>query len=171
MNLYNIPIHSESPQRVNAIIEIPKDTNVKYEYDSKLGVFVYDRSLLSAMVYPASYGFIPQTLAEDGDALDVMIYNAMPISTGTLVESRVIGVLDMEDEGFKDYKILATPISHIKEYRSLADVDSNFLKICQNFFCHYKDLNNKKVKVLDWHEAEYAREIVTASRRNIITPE
>jgi len=162
-NLYDLPIHPQSPQRVNSIIEIPKDTNVKYEYDSELGVFSYDRSLLSAMVYPASYGFIPQTLAEDGDALDVMIYNATPINTGTLVESRVIGVLDMEDEGFKDYKVLATPVSHIKEYRSLSDIDSNFLKICQNFFAHYKDLNNKKVKVLDWHEADVAKEIVNRS--------
>jgi len=165
MNLYNIPVHAQSPQRVNAVIEIPKDTNVKYEYDPELGVFVYDRSLLSAMVYPASYGFIPQTLAEDGDALDVMIYNATPIDTGTLVESRVIGVLDMEDEGFKDYKILATPISHVKEYRSLADIDSNFLKICQNFFAHYKDLNNKKVEVLDWHEADVAKEIVSSNQK------
>lgn len=163
MNLYNIPIHPKSPQRVNAIVEIPKDTNVKYEYDSELSVFKYDRSLLSAMVYPASYGFIPQTLAEDGDALDVLIYNATPINTGTLVESRVIGVLDMEDEGFKDYKILVTPVSHIKEYRGLSDIDSNFLIICQNFFAHYKDLNNKKVKVLDWHEAEVAKEIVLSN--------
>ena len=165
MNLYNIPAHPKSPQRVNAIIEIPKDTNVKYEYNSKLEVFTYDRSLLSAMVYPASYGFIPQTLAEDGDALDVMIYNATPINTGTLVESRVIGVLDMEDDGFKDYKILATPISHIREYRSLADIDPNFLKICQNFFAHYKDLNNKKVKVFDWHEADIAKEIVELNQK------
>jgi inorganic pyrophosphatase len=163
MNLYDIPIHPKSPQRINAIIEIPKDTNVKYEYDPELGVFIYDRSLLSAMVYPASYGFIPQTLAEDGDALDVLVYNAMPIGTGTLVESRVIGVLDMEDEGFKDYKVLTTPVSHVKEYRSLSDIDSNFLKICQNFFAHYKDLNNKKVKVLDWHEADFAKEIVSSN--------
>lgn len=163
MNLYNLPKHPQSPQRVNAIIEIPKDTNVKYEYDSEFSVFRYDRSLLSAMVYPANYGFIPQTLAEDGDALDVLIYNAMPINMGTLVESRVIGVLDMEDEGFKDYKILATPVSHIKEYRSLSDIDPNFLVICQNFFAHYKDLNNKKVKVLDWHEADFAKKIVSSN--------
>lgn len=163
MNLYNISPHPKSPQRVHAVIEIPKDTNVKYEYNPNMGVFTYDRSLLSAMVYPASYGFIPQTLAEDGDALDILLYNAMPINTGTLVESRVIGVLDMEDEGFKDYKILATPISHVKEYRSLSDIDPNFLKICQNFFSHYKDLNNKEVKVFDWHEADLARSIIQSN--------
>ena len=106
MNLYNLPTHKESPKRVNAIVEIPKDTNVKYEYDPIHSVFSYDRSLISAMVYPSSYGFIPSTLAEDGDALDILIYNAVPIQTGTLVECRVIGVLDMEDDGFKDFKIL-----------------------------------------------------------------
>lgn len=160
MNLYNFPTHKESPKRVNAIVEIPKDTNVKYEYDPIHSVFCYDRSLISAMVYPSSYGFIPSTLAEDGDALDILIYNAVPIQTGTLVECRVIGVLDMEDDGFKDFKILGAPVSHIKEYRSLKDIDPNFLKICQNFFSHYKDLNNKEVKVFDWHEKEKAYEII-----------
>jgi len=165
MNLYNVSTHSESPQIVNAIIEIPKNTNVKYEYNSELGVFTYDRSLLSAMTYPANYGFMPQTLAEDGDALDVMVYNEIPINMGTLVESRVIGVLDMEDEGLKDYKVLTTPISDTREYRSLADISPNFLKICQNFFAHYKDLNNKKVEVFDWHEADVAKEIVKSNKK------
>jgi len=160
MNLYNIPTHNRSPKIVNTIIEIPKDTNVKYEYNPSYSVFSYDRSLISAMVYPCSYGFIPSTLAEDGDALDVLVYNAMPIQTGTLVECRVIGVLDMEDEGFKDYKILCAPTSHIKKYRSLKDIDPNFLKICKNFFSHYKDLNDKKVKVLNWHEKEYAYKVI-----------
>lgn len=160
MNLYHLPTHNRSPKVINAIVEIPKDTNVKYEYNPDYSVFAYDRSLISAMVYPCSYGFIPSTMAEDGDALDVLIYNAMPIQTGTLVECRVIGVLDMEDDGFKDYKILGTPTSHVKKYRSLKDIDPNFLKICENFFSHYKDLNNKKVKVFNWHEKEYAHKVI-----------
>lgn len=163
MNLYDIPIHSDSPSIVNAVIEIPKDTNVKYEYDSKLGAFKYDRSLLSAMVYPASYGFIPNTVADDGDALDVLIYNAMPIDKGIVVESRVIAVLDMEDGGKDDFKILATPTSHIRDYSSLDCVDPQFLKISQNFFAHYKDLNNTKVRVGDWYEKEKAYEIINES--------
>ena len=162
-NLYHLPIHKLSPSIINCIIEIPKDTNVKYEYDSKLGVFKYDRSLISAMVYPASYGFIPSTKSDDGDALDVLIYNSRPIETGTLVEAKVIGVLDMTDDGDKDYKILATPVSHVREYNDLSDIDPQFLKICQNFFSHYKDLNNKEVEVLDWHEADFAHKIIKDS--------
>jgi inorganic pyrophosphatase len=167
MNLYNLPIHKQSPQRVNSIVEIPKDTNVKYEYDPIYNVFSYDRSLISAMVYPSSYGFIPSTIAEDGDALDILVYNAVPIQTGTFVECRVIGVLDMEDDGFKDYKILGAPVSHVKEYRSLEDIDPNFLEICKNFFSHYKDLNNKKVKVFDWHEKDFAHEIINQSMKRL----
>ena len=162
-NLYNLPIHKLSPSIINCIIEIPKDTNVKYEYDSELGVFKYDRSLISAMVYPASYGFIPSTKSDDGDALDVLIYNSRPINTGTLVEAKVIGVLDMTDDGDKDYKILATPVSHVREYNDLSDIDPQFLKICQNFFSHYKDLNNKEVEVFDWHEADVAHKIIKDS--------
>jgi len=160
LNLYNISKHPKSPQRVYGVIEIPKDTNVKYEYRPDLEAFIYDRSLISAMVYPANYGFIPSTKAEDGDALDLLVYNNMPIQRGTIVECRVIGVLDMEDDGEKDYKILGTPISHIREYRGLSDIDPQFLKICQNFFSHYKDLNNKIVEVKDWHDADFARKIV-----------
>ncbi len=162
-NLYNIPVHGNSPLVVNCIIEIPKDTNVKYEYDNDLGVFRYDRSLISAMVYPASYGFIPSTLADDGDALDVLIYNAHPIATGTIVEARVVGVLDMEDEGDKDYKVLAAPTSHVKRYSDISDIDPQFLKICKNFFSHYKDLNNKNVKVGDWQNKDFAYQIINDS--------
>ena len=163
-NLYKLPIHKYSPSITYGIIEIPKDTNVKYEYDPDLAVFKYDRSLLSAMVYPSNYGFIPNTKADDGDALDILVYNSRPINTGTLVECRVMGVLDMEDDGEKDYKILATPVSHIKDYsRGLYDIDPQFLKICQNFFSHYKDLNNKLVEVFDWHEADIAMQIIEDS--------
>jgi inorganic pyrophosphatase len=162
-NLYHLPIHKFSPCIINCIIEIPKDTNVKYEYDNDYGVFKYDRSLISAMVYPASYGFIPSTKSDDGDALDVLIYNSRPIDTGTLVEAKVVGVLDMTDDGDKDYKILATPTSHVREYHDLSDIDPQFLKICQNFFNHYKDLNNKNVEVFDWHESEFAYKIIKDS--------
>ena len=162
-NLYDIPIHANSPSIVNSIIEIPKDTNVKYEYDGELCVFKYDRSLISAMVYPANYGFIPSTLADDGDALDILIYDTRAITTGTLIEAEVIGVLDMEDDGKKDYKILASPISNSRKYSGIEDVDSQFLKICKNFFTHYKDLNGKQVRVFDWHSKNFALDIINKS--------
>ncbi len=160
MNLYNLPIHLKSPKVVNVIVEIPKGTNAKYEYDPDLGVFKYDRSLTSAMAYPCSYGYIPSTLGEDGDALDFLIYNATPIERGTLVECKVIGVLDMEDEGLKDYKILGVPTSHVRRHYNLKSIDPMFLKIASNFFAHYKDLNNKDVKVFDWHEKDDAHRII-----------
>lgn len=160
MNLYKIPSHKNSPKIVNAIVEIPKGISAKYEYDPKLEVFTYDRSLTSAMTYPCSYGFIPSTHGEDGDALDFLIYNSTPIERGTLVESKVIGVLDMEDDGEKDYKILGVPTSHVRKYCCLKDIDPMFLKIAKNFFQHYKDLNNKKVIVKDWHEKNVAYDII-----------
>lgn len=159
MNLYSLSTHKKSPSVVNAVVEIPKGTSAKYEYHPD-GYFFYDRSLSSSMVYPASYGFIPQTLGEDGDALDILVYNATPIERGTVVECKVIGVLDMEDEGEKDYKILGVPTSHVRRYNTLSNVDDLFLDITKNFFLHYKDLNNKKVSVYDWHEKDKAHKII-----------
>ena len=164
MNLFKVKKHKNSPSIINAVVEIPKGTSAKYEYSPE-GYFKYDRSLTSAMVYPASYGFIPQTYAEDGDPLDVMVYNAIPIERGTVVECQVIGVLDMEDEDHngnikKDYKILGVPVSHVRNYKNLEDIDSLFLDISKNFFLHYKDLNNTPVKVHEWHGPKKARKII-----------
>lgn len=162
MNLYNLSTHKKSPQIVNAVVEIPKGTSAKYEYDPA-GFFRYDRSLTSAMVYPASYGFIPQTIAEDGDALDILVYNSTPIDRAIVVECQVLGVLDMEDEGEKDYKIIGVPTSHIRTYTNIKDVDPLFLDICKNFFLHYKELNKKKVKVFDWSDKFFAYEVIKKS--------
>lgn len=169
MNLYNFPIHKKSPYFVNALIEIPRGSSAKYEYHPD-GYFFYDRSLMSAMSYPANYGFIPSTLADDGDALDVLVYNSTPIDRGTIVECKVIGVLDMDDECsnvgcHKDYKILATPTSHVRNYESLNCIDPMFLSISKNFFTHYKELNNKKTKIYEWHEKEKAFQIIDESMK------
>lgn len=162
-NLFHTPQPEDFPSIINAVIEIPKGTNVKYEYDHIEGHFVYDRSLLSPMVYPSSYGFVPQTIGPDNDPLDVLIYNNTPIDRATVVESRVIGYLDMEDEGDKDYKILAIPTSHIRNHKDIKDIDPLFLKLCKNFFSHYKDLSKKKVEVFGWHNAESAHNIIRES--------
>jgi len=172
MNLYHLSTHKSSPKIVNAVIEIPKGTSAKYEYH-KDGYFFYDRSLTSAMVYPANYGFIPNTLADDGDALDVLVYNSTPIDRGTVVECEVIGVLDMEDEDSKgnlnkDYKILCTPTSHIRSYRSIKDIDPLFLKISKNFFLHYKDLNEKQVNVFDWQGKAVAQKVIKNCSNKIL---
>lgn len=160
MNLYEIPTHVSSPEIINAIIEIPRETSAKYEYDKDLEIFRLDRCLQSAMVYPGNYGFIPNTLAADGDPLDVVVFNRTPIQRGTLVECKVLGSLNMEDDGTKDYKILAVPTCHYREYDSLADIDDLFLDVTKNFFEHYKDLNSTSVKVGKWHGKARAQEIV-----------
>jgi inorganic pyrophosphatase len=163
MNLYNIATHIDSPVIVNAIVEIPKGDSAKYEYDPTLEVFRLDRCLMSAMVYPASYGFIPDTLAEDGDALDIIIYNATPISRGSLVECKVIGCLDMQDDGVNDYKVLACPVSHVKDYVRIDDVDPVWLTVAENFFQHYKELDGKKVTTNGWLRREVTYDIINQS--------
>lgn len=160
MKLYDIPTHGDHPYIVNAVVEIPKGTSAKYEYDATLDIFRLDRCLMSAMVYPASYGFIPSTLADDGDALDVIIYNATPIDKGTLVECKVIGCLNMKDDGVPDYKILACPTSHVKEYITLDDIDPVFLTVAENFFQHYKELNDQTVHTEGWLRREETYSII-----------
>ena len=163
MNLFNIPKHNNSPRVVNAVIEIEKGSSTKYEYDEVMGVFRYDRALDSAMAYPANYGSIPGTLCDDGDPLDILIISEQPIAKGTLVEARPLGVLDMDDDGEKDYKVLAIPTSTRRRYRNLDDVDPLFRRISRNFFAHYKDLENKKVVVGKWLNKQTAYTIINES--------
>ena len=160
---YRIPKHADSPHVVNAVIEITKDTSAKYEYDHDLQVFKLDRCLLSAMTYPGNYGFIPNTKAGDGDALDIIVYNSTPLERGTVVECQVLGCLDMMDDGEEDYKILGVPVSHTKHYKHLEDLNSDWLKIAENFFSHYKDLDHKHVKVNGWLSVEKTYDIIDRS--------
>jgi len=165
MNLYKIPTHPDSPAIVNTVIEISKGTNAKYEYCEQLNMFRLDRCLASAMVYPANYGFIPKTLADDDDPLDVIVYNNTPVMPGCLVECKVIGALDMIDEGSVDYKVVCVPTGHSKcdQLNELTDIDPLFLKIAANFFRHYKDLNGKSVTVNGWLKKKKAYDIVQDS--------
>ena len=166
-NLYKIPLHENSPDIVNAIVEIPKGTSTKYEYDQELEIFRLDRCLTSAMVYPANYGFIPNTLGAHGDPLDILVYANAPIERTTLVECRVIGVLDMDDDGDKDYKILGVPTSGVKKKTDIHQVSRLFLDVTKNFFQHYKDLSNKKVLVHDWLDREAALKIIRKDSLNV----
>jgi len=160
MNLEEIPIHENSPDTINVIVEIPKGTSAKYEYDPELEIFRLDRCLPSSMKYPCSYGFIPSTIGEDKDPLDVLVYNELPVERGTLVECNVIGVLDMEDEGGRDWKILAVPTHHYKNYSNIEDVDQMFIKVAQYFFKHYKDIANKKVTIAGWKTVHDAKKVI-----------
>lgn len=165
MKLYEIPTHKESPRIVNAIIEIPKGSNHKYEYNPEYDQFVLDRSLMSAMVYPANYGFISSTLAEDGDALDILVLASQPVDRGVIVPTRVIGALHMIDSDEEDYKLIGVPIqSYSKQHvRSFDDIDPLLLDVIENFFQHYKELEGKTVELRGWKNQKETYKIIEKS--------
>ena len=161
MNLVEkIPIGDNFPDVINCIIEIPKGTSAKYEYNEEFNIFQLARCLYSSMIYTASYGFIHQTHALDDDPLDVIVYNNIPIQTGALVEVRPIATLDMTDNGSKDYKVVVVPVSHVREYRSLKDLESHWVSTTLNFFSHYKDLEDKVVEVDGWLSKSKTKKII-----------
>lgn len=163
MNLIKLPIGKNFPNIVNAVVEIPKDSNAKYEYNPELNMFVLDRCLISSMRYPASYGFIPQTLSDDGDPLDILVYNTVPILTGTLVECRIVGGLLTVDNGVPDYKVLGIPLYNPNEYNNITDLDEIFLDVTADFFTHYKN-NSKKSKLVvvdGWTNKDNTLKVIT----------
>ncbi len=160
-NLELVEIHEDSPYVINAVVEIPKGCTAKYEYNPDLDTFQLDRCLPDSMHYPCSYGFVPSTMGEDEDPLDVLIYDSVPLDRGTIVQCNVIGALDMEDSHGQDWKILGVPVYRGKEFWSLKDIDPMFLKIADMFFKHYKDLEaQKKVTVRGWIDKKQALKIV-----------
>lgn len=152
---------------VNAFIEIPKGSRNKYEFDKETGRVVLDRVLYSAVQYPTEYGYIEETLADDGDPLDIMVLVTEPTVPGCVIPSRVIGLLEMADEKGTDNKLLAVPdvdprFRHIKD---LEQVPPHVLREIEHFFAVYKDLEGKKVTVGGWHGAEKAMQMLEDARR------
>jgi inorganic pyrophosphatase len=150
---------------VTVMIEIPKGSRNKYEYDKNRGVIKFDRMLFSAVHYPTDYGFIPGTLAQDQDPLDALVLVWEPTFPGCVIDSKAIGVFKMEDEKGVDEKILCVPINdpqwnHLK---SLKDVPPHLLKEIEHFFKIYKDLENKPTKVYGWDSKEAAKRIIKES--------
>lgn len=146
------------PLVVDAFIEIPTGSQNKYEFDKEKGVFTLDRVLFGSMRYPAEYGYLDNTLALDGDPLDILVLVTNPTFPGCVISSRVIGYMEMIDNGEHDEKLLAVPTedprwSHVN---SLEDVAPHTLKEIENFFLRYKDLENKKVEVAGWKDAAAA---------------
>ncbi|OGZ17265.1 MAG: inorganic pyrophosphatase [Candidatus Lloydbacteria bacterium RIFOXYC12_FULL_46_25] len=150
---------------LNVIVEIPKLSRVKYELDKDTGLIKYDRVLYSPMHYPANYGFVPQTLWEDGDPLDVLVLGDEPLVPGCIVEARPIGILDMIDGGEGDAKVLAVPTSdpRWKSTKDISDLEPHLLEEIKHFFTVYKDLQMKKVEVGDWKGKEEAIKAVEQS--------
>jgi len=166
-NLKDLPIGAAAPERVNAIIEIPRGTRTKYEYDVHLGIFRLDRVLYASMFYPTAYGFIPSTLAEDGDPLDILVLISEPLDVGVMVEARPIGMLRMRDEKGEDDKILAVA-THDRAYREvveLEDVAEDELRLIEHFFRTYKTLEHKDVVSHGWVARSHAHAMIAAGER------
>jgi inorganic pyrophosphatase len=151
-----------SPREFVSIIEIPAGSNVKYELDKETGLLRLDRILYSAVHYPASYGFIPQTLAEDDDPLDVLVLCQEPVAPLTLVESRAIGLMTMIDAGKSDHKILAVAVDdpEYNGYRDARELPPHRLALLRRFFQDYKTLEKKTVEVNDFQPAATAWPII-----------
>lgn len=155
----------DNPDKVNALIEIPNGSNVKYEIDKESGAVEVDRVLFSAMYYPANYGFVPNTLADDGDPADILVLNENSFQAGSVVRCRLIGILVMEDEAGMDEKLVAVPINKIDptydEVQDLNDLPQATLNKIKNFFETYKLLEpNKWVKVKDFQGKEAATKML-----------
>lgn len=167
MDINKIAIGKNPPEELNVIIEIPMGGEpVKYELDKDSGALFVDRFMHTAMRYPANYGFLPHTLAEDGDPCDAMVVGPVPVVPGAVIPARPIGVLLMEDEGGLDEKILCVPDDKLKPFYSKVfsynDLPSILLHQIEHFFAHYKALEpGKWVDIKGWRDMEVAKKMVT----------
>lgn len=168
----NIPAGKDIPNDIYVAIEIPANSSpVKYEIDKDMGAVMVDRFMSTPMFYPANYGFIPHTLADDGDPLDVLVVTPYPVVAGSIIRCRPVGMLDMEDEAGGDEKLVAVPHDKLSTlYQDIKDVEDlpQLLKDqIQHFFENYKDLEKGKwVKVRGWKDAEAARASISKSVAN-----
>ena len=150
---------------VSVLIEIPYASNIKYEFDKDNGVVLVDRIMHSAVYYPANYGFVPNTLADDGDPIDILVLGEYPIQSGCIIKTRLIGMLVMEDESGMDGKLISVPISKVDPtydaVQSLNDLPKIILDRIRNFFETYKLLEpGKWVKVRSFEDVNYAKKIL-----------
>jgi len=169
MRIDAIAIGKNPPQDVNVIVEVPVGGQpIKYELDKQAGVLVVDRFLYTPMSYPGNYGFVPHTLSDDGDPIDVLICNTRQLVPGCVINVRPVGVLVMEDNAGQDEKIIAVPATeltrrydHVHDYSDIPEITRQQI---EHFFAHYKDLEpGKWVKIGAWHGAADARDMIVAA--------
>ena len=151
MNLAKLSAGKNPPEEINVVIEIPQGSFIKYEMDKDSGFITVDRFSYTSMSYPGNYGFVPQTHAEDGDPLDVIVIASYSLHPGIVIPARVVGMLEMEDEAGIDTKIIAVPTKKVDPFYShiedIEDLDGTLKKKIQHYFNHYKELEpNKWVK-------------------------
>jgi inorganic pyrophosphatase len=166
MRLDAIAIGKNPPYDINVVVEVPIGGEpIKYEMDKEAGTLVVDRFLYTPMRYPGNYGFVPHTLSDDGDPIDVLIANTRPIIPGAVINVKPIGVLRMEDDGGGDEKIIAVPSPKLTQryakVENYSDLPEITWKQIEHFFLHYKDLEpGKWVKLLGWGDAAEARRLI-----------
>ncbi|MEJ2778760.1 inorganic diphosphatase [Stygiolobus sp. RP850M] len=158
----------KAPDEVNVVIEIPMGSSIKYEYDEEEDVVKVDRVLYTSMMYPFNYGFVPGTLEEDGDPIDVLVITSYPILPGTAIEARPVGILYMRDEEGEDAKIIAVPKDKIdpsySNIRDIIDLPEAVKNKIVHFFEHYKELEpGKWVKVSGWGSTNEAKARINAA--------
>ena len=166
MSLNDIPAGKDVPNDINVIIEIPAMSEpVKYEIDKDSGALMVDRFMGTAMHYPCNYGYIPNTLGDDGDPVDVLVVTPIPLRAASVIRCRLVGVLDMTDESGRDEKLVAVPMSKLTpiydNVKEATDLPQLTLDQIKHFFEHYKDLEpGKWVKVESWGDAAAAQAVV-----------
>ena len=166
MRIDAISVGKNPPDDVNVIVEVPVGGQpIKYEMDKEAGALVVDRFLYTPMTYPGNYGFVPHTLSEDGDPIDVLICNTRPLVPGCVINVRPIGVMVMEDDGGKDEKIIAVPVPKLTQrydkVKNYTDMPEITLKQIEHFFEHYKDLEpGKWVKIGGWQDVDVAKKLI-----------
>ncbi len=169
MDITKIKVGKNPPEDINVVIEVPQHADpIKYELDKDSGAIFVDRFMHTAMHYPCNYGFVPNTLSEDGDPVDVLVVSSFSLIPGCVVPCRPVGVLHMEDEAGNDAKVLAVPVSKLKpvydDVHGPDDLPQFLLDQIKHFFEHYKDLEKGKwVKVTGWGDAAAAKKEITDS--------
>ena len=169
MDISKIPAGKNAPEEINVVIEVPQHADpIKYELDKDSGAVFVDRFMHTAMHYPCNYGFVPNTLSDDGDPVDVLVVSDFALVPGSVITCRPIAVLQMEDEAGMDAKVLAVPITKLtpvyKDVNGPEDLPKFLLDQIEHFFEHYKDLEaNKWVKVTGWAGADAAKKEVLDS--------
>jgi len=169
-NYLELPVGPKSPDIINAVIEIPLEGINKYEYDKDLHVFRLDRNLYSPVHYPGDYGFIPSTLGDDGDPLDVLVLVDAGSFPGCVMEVRPIGVLEMTDQGLGDEKVLCVGEGNPRynDVHEYSQIYPHMLREITHFFSIYKDLEGKRVDVRGWRDATFAKETVRKAQQRFI---
>jgi inorganic pyrophosphatase len=166
MRIDAIPVGYNPPHDVNVIVEVPTGGEpVKYEMDKAAGTLYVDRMLYTSMRYPGNYGFVPHTLSDDGDPIDVLIANQRPLIPGAVINCRAVGVLHMIDEGGRDEKVIAVPTSRVSamydRINNYRDLPGLLIRQIEHFFSRYKDLEDGKwVKIDHWGDDAEAREMI-----------